>query len=259
MRNRAISLYPIVTRSLALAAVACCGATAHAELVSLSATRDATLYESADGSLANGAGQSFFAGKTNQDKIRRSLLTFDIAGAIPDDAVITAARLTLNLVQVNGGVRNVSVHRALTAWTSGASDPTDNEGSGAPVQLGDATWLVSSSDGAGGGSAWTTAGGDFSAVASDTISTNALGLYTWSSLGILSDVQLFASDGAQNFGWFIVGDESAVGTARRFDSSESAAFGGIVPRLEIEFTIVPAPASIALLLVGGAFARRRRS
>ena len=39
---------------------------AHGDFVSISASRDATLDESFDGSLANGAGQYLFAGKTNQ-------------------------------------------------------------------------------------------------------------------------------------------------------------------------------------------------
>jgi hypothetical protein len=258
MRRDAVRLLPLLAPIFAIGLSSICAATARGDLVSIAATRDATLYQSADGSIANGAGQSFFAGKTNQSMIRRALINFDVASYIPDGATITAARLTLNLAQVNGGARSVSIHRSLSSWTSGASDPTDNEGAGAPALIDDATWLYSSYDGAGGGVAWTTAGGDFGAFASDTIMTNALGLYTWSSLGILNDVRLFASDPTQNFGWFILGDESAAGTARRFDSCDSAAAGGVVPQLEIEFTSVPNPGPIALLVLAGMFASNRK-
>ncbi|MEY4822448.1 MAG: hypothetical protein RLY72_2100, partial [Planctomycetota bacterium] len=53
--------------ALAFAVVSSMGiaSLARAEFVSLAATRDATLYESFDGSLANGAGRYFFAGKNN--------------------------------------------------------------------------------------------------------------------------------------------------------------------------------------------------
>jgi hypothetical protein len=59
-------------------------------------------------------------------------------------------------------------------------------------------------------------------------------------------------------GWFILGDESATGTARRFDSADSAAFGGIVPRLEIEFTPIPTPATGAVLAFAALTRTRRR-
>ena len=54
---------------------------AQAELVTLSATRDATIYQSSDGSLANGAGRYVFAGRTNQNLSRRGLIHFDVASA----------------------------------------------------------------------------------------------------------------------------------------------------------------------------------
>jgi hypothetical protein len=229
---------------------------AQAELVTLSATRDATIYQSSDGSLANGAGRYVFAGRTNQNLSRRGLIHFDVASALPAGATITAARLTLNLSQMNAGSapRDVSLHLALAAWTAGASNPADTESAGTAPQAGDATWLHSSSDGAGGGTLWSTAGGDFSAFASASVQTQALGLYTWSSLGLLNDVRLFAEDPSRNLGWFIVGDESAAGTARRFDSADSATEGGIVPVLEIEFSVVPAPGPVALLALAAIIA-----
>jgi hypothetical protein len=232
---------------------------ASAELIALHATRDATIYQSNDGSLANGAGRYLFAGRTNQNLARRSLLHFDVASAIPTGAQITAARLTLNLSQVNAGsgARDVSLALALSPWTTGASNPADTESSGAQTLVGDCTWLHSSADGAGGGSLWGTAGGDFAAFASATISTQALGLYTWSSLGLLNDVRLFAQDPSRNHGWFLLGDESAAGTARRFDSAESALEGGVVPTLEIEYSVIPSPGSIALLAIAALISPRR--
>ena len=232
---------------------------AHAEMISLHATRDATIYQSSDGSLANGAGRFLFAGKTNQSLTRRGLLHFDVASALPTGAEITAVRLTLHLSQVNagGGPRDVSLHHALTSWTTGASNPTDTESLGAPTVTGDSTWLHSSADGTGGGTVWNMAGGDFTAYASATVTTQALGLYTWSSLGLLNDVRLFAQDPSRNHGWFLIGDETVAGTARRFDSADSSLEGGIVPTLEIDFNFVPAPGPVVLLAIAAFITPRR--
>lgn len=242
--------------AVAILVISAVAASAHGDFVSISASRDATLYQSSDGSIANGAGQYLFAGRTNQNLTRRSVISFDLGAFVPSDATITSVRLILNLTQANGGNRTMTVHRALTAWTAGASDPESTEALGAPTLAGDATWLHSSADGAGGGLLWQSAGGDF-ASASASLLTTTTGLQTWTSAGLVADVQSFLANPSANLGWFILGDESAAGTARRFDSADSAAFGGIVPRLEIEFTPIPTPAAGALLAFA-ALARTRR-
>lgn len=232
---------------------------AHADFISLSASRDAALYEIFDGSLANGAGRYLFAGKNNQNRARRGLIHFDVAGALPSGATVTSARLTLNLSQAAGSASTVSLHRALSNWTTGMSDPEDPEGSGTAATAGDATWVFSSADGLGGGTAWTTAGGDFVSSASASRLTAAVGLYTWTSAQLTADVQMFLADPSANFGWFLIGDESTFGTARRFDSSESGELGGYAPSLELEYTVVPAPAATMLLALAPLARRRRRS
>jgi len=251
-----------VTGFLASGLVLGCAEFARADLISVTATRDATIYESADGSSANGAGRYLFAGRTNQNLTRRSLLFFDLNGLVPAGAEITSVRLHLNLVQANpvGLAWSVSLHRALSAWTTGATNPPDSEGQGAPTLAGDCSWIHASADGTGGGTAWNTAGGDFTSQASASVATQALGLYTLSSAQLLADVRDFANAPSANLGWFLLGDESSAGTARRFDSADGVAEGGIAPRLEIEFTVVPTPATLALLPLAGLarLARRRR-
>src|SRR5262249_14293077 len=44
---------------------------------------------------------------------------------------------------------------------------------------------------------------------------------TWSSAGLVSDVQGWVHNPTTNFGWMIVGDETTNGTSRLFVSSES--------------------------------------
>jgi hypothetical protein len=243
------------------AGAACAAATAaSADMIVIGAAQDGTLYESAAGALANGAGQYIFAGRNNQAPsglIRRGLIQFDLSGAVPEGAEIVAVRLVLNLSQFNGGPASVSLHRALTPWTTGSSDPSGNEGSGTAPAAQDATWLHSSF-GASGGSLWQSPGGDFAADESASVLTTGLGLYTWSSEALLADVRSFAASPATNFGWFLIGPEDVPGVTRRFDSSESAAAGGIVPRLEVEWAYVPAPGVGMVLLVGIALGMRRR-
>lgn len=232
-----------------------------ADVTVLSASHDATLYESSSGSLGSGAGQYLFAGRNNQAPgglIRRALIRFDLSGAVPEGAEITAVRMVLNLSQYNGGPADVALHRSLTAWTTGGSDPSGNEGSGAPPLAGDATWLHSSYQ-TGGGSFWISPGGDFSVAASASVLTTGLGLYTWTSDALRSDVRIFAANPSMNFGWFLIGPENQMGLTRRFDSSESAGVGGVVPRLEIEWTVVPAPGALAVLGVWSLFGGRRRA
>jgi len=238
-------------------AASVCSLSAQAEMVSLSATRDATIYESTTGEVANGAGQYLFAGRTNQNLARRALVHFDIASAIPDGATITSARLILNISQANGGVRDVFLHRAAALWTTGASNPDGTESLGATPELGDTTWTYASYGPPGAGQ-WKAAGGDYIPFWSAVTATTTSGLQTWQSIGLTNDVRAFAEDASLNLGWFLLGDESVAGTSRRFDSADSAAFGGIVPRLEIEFEPVPAPGAVALLVLAGFVSRRRR-
>ena len=92
-------------RRTVVAIAACCSLApaVHGDVVSIAASRDATLYQSSDGSLANGAGQYLFAGKTNQNLARRAVIWFDIAAFVPTGATVTSVRLILNVTQCSRG------------------------------------------------------------------------------------------------------------------------------------------------------------
>src|SRR5688572_9149685 len=153
-------------------------------VVDIPAAKDATLYESANGSLANGGGDFFFAGRTQQSSgsVRRGLIEFDIASFIPAGATINSATLTLHasLVRTPGVV--VSAHRLSREWQEGTTDASGNEGQGiSPVLGNDATWLHAVSDSvfwSGPGAA-----GDFNADASAS-ATILLGnaFFSWTGL-----------------------------------------------------------------------------
>ena len=224
-----------------------------AAIVSLSALRDTTLYESATGALGNGSGQFLIAGTTNQPQLRRALLAFDLGTLLPANAIIESVTVTMHVASASVLSHNFSLSRVTAPWTEGASDAIGNEGSGTAAMTGDATWLHASWPGV----AWSTAGGDFSTTSSAARAVGDVGFYSWTSAQLTSDVQSWLAHPTANFGWILRGEEGAPGTTRRFDSSESLD-ASLAPSLVIEYSVVPTPGSMALLALSLLVARRRR-
>ena len=94
---------------------------AWADTVSIEAERDTTLIEHPTGALANGSGPSFFIGRTSQpqNSIRRALIRFDVAGALPEGAVIESATLRLHVSRATFGARELTLHRVSEDWGEG--------------------------------------------------------------------------------------------------------------------------------------------
>ncbi len=205
----------------------------------IGASRDNTLYESATGSTSNGAGPSFFAGRTNQatNSIRRGLIWFDIAGVVPNGSTILSVELKLTMSQTTSGAAGVGLHRVSAAWGEGASDGGAAGGTGAPALAGDATWRHTFFP----GSLWTTLGGDFAALASATLPVEAAGTYVWTSTpGMVADAQAWLDNPATNFGWLLRGNEAAAPSVKKFESRESSD-PAIRPALTITYE-TPTPA-----------------
>jgi len=225
---------------LVLFAAAVLGSTpAQAITVAIVSDRDNTLYESSTGALSNGAGPSFFAGRTAQatSSIRRGLVHFDVAAAIPAGAVITNASLALNLTAASGGEHAVGLHRVNTSWGEGTSNAGDSGGGGAPSTAGDATWRHRFFP----ATSWGVVGGEFVAVASASIPVGAPGTYVWGSTpALVANVQAWLDTPPGNHGWLVRGVESSPSTAKKFESRESA-FPELRPVLTVEYTI-PVPA-----------------
>ncbi|MFZ0389168.1 MAG: DNRLRE domain-containing protein [Calditrichia bacterium] len=194
------------------------GSSTAQQIVTLDAVKDNTLYEDANGGLSNGAGQHFFAGKTAGGEVRRGLVKFDVAGNIPAASTIDSVFLVLNLSRTISAAHTVSLHRLLNDWGEGTSDAPGQQGGGTAATVNDATWIYTfyNTD------FWTTAGGDFSATASASLPVNSPGVYTWASTPqMVADVQDWLNNPSANFGWALLGNESADGTAKRFDSREN--------------------------------------
>ncbi|MCA9867008.1 MAG: DNRLRE domain-containing protein [Anaerolineales bacterium] len=199
-------------------------------LITLQPIQDTTLYESELGTISNGAGQHFFAGKTDNGTIRRGLLAFDL-GAIPPGAVVVSASLTLTMSKSLPGDAAVALHTLSAAWGEGPSDALGEEGAGDAAQPGDATWLNTFYD----SDLWATPGGDFDPAPSAITVVGGPGAYTWASPALTGDVAAWLADPATNFGWALLGDETANRTAKRFDSRENEPTAR--PRLTVTFVV----------------------
>lgn len=200
--------------------------------ITLTSSRDNTLYESATGNISNGAGDYLFAGQTNQSAIRRGVLAFDLTNKLPTGATIVSATLQLHMSKTTAGSTAVSVHRVLADWGEGSSNANSNEGGGAAASTGDATWLHTRFN----TTLWQTPGGDFTPAASATAAVAGVADYQWHSPTLLADVQGWQANPATNFGWLIIGDESANSTAKRFDSRENPTAANR-PQLTIVYTV----------------------
>jgi MYXO-CTERM domain-containing protein len=227
-----------------------------AATVTIPADKDTTLYESATGALANGAGELFFAGRTNQqsEAIRRGVIEFDIQSFVPSGAVINSATLTLYASRAGLNDSTISLHRLTRAWKEGLTDAPGGEGSGAPVIGNDATWLYSSTPGI----AWSGPGaaGDFiGAASSSSLITAAGAFYSWN--GMTADVQAWLADDTANHGWILTGNETTASTAVAF-ASRNNANSGFHPLLTLDYTVVPEPGAAALAALGMLTLLRRR-
>jgi hypothetical protein len=194
---------------------------ATAQLANINPIKDNTLYEfdAAEGDVSNALGNHFFAGATGTGELRRGVLAFDIAGNVPAGSTILGVTLSLNMSRTpTGTARTVELHKLLADWGEGTSVAPGEEGEGAPATTNDATWRHRFFDTI----FWTTEGGDFSATVSASQSVGSVGVYTWSSSQMRADVQSWLDDPVSNFGWLVLGDESEIATAKRFDTRESA-------------------------------------
>jgi len=230
----------LLTATLAAAIGYICTTLASANIVNIMPSKDNTLYEydPAEGDHSNGAGFHFFAGENGMGELRRGVLAFDVAGTIPPGSTITAVTLSMNMSMTQAGAVTVELHKLLADWGEGTSHAPMGEGDGAPATPNDATWRHRFFDTV----FWTTQGGDFSATVSASQSVGGIGQYTWSSAQMVADVQSWLDNPASNFGWLVLGGETAIAMAKRFDSRESAS----PPMLTIEFSgprMAPSPRS----------------
>jgi len=218
--------------------VSTAASTAQTQTRIMQPSKDNTLYEDPGGALSNGAGQFLFIGRVGlvgASRIRRTLLAFPIAETLPSGSTIVSVTLTLEMSRSPTNAKTSRLRRVLTDWGEGASDANAREGIGISAATGDATWRNTFYNTA----EWTAQGGDFSSAISAVAVVGGLGSYTWgSTTNMVADVQAWLDTPSTNFGWILIGDESAASTAKRFNSKEFAD-PALRPTLRVEF--IPGP------------------
>ena len=188
--------------------------------ISIGPSMDNTLYEDEAGSVSSGEGFHVIVGMTNNMSARRGVIAFDIAANIPAGSTIESVTLTMNMNRTNvkAGPRVVELHTLTADWGEGASNALFQPGQGTPAAPSDATWLHRFFD----TTMWDTPGGDFSATVSGSTEVDGNGPYTWDSTPLMvSDIQQWLDEPSGNSGWLLLGDESEISTAKRFDSREA--------------------------------------
>lgn len=202
--------------------------------VVLTADRDNTIFSHST-SRSNGAGQYFFVGKTNNgSSIHRALLHFDLS-AIPANAVVSSATLTITNDKFHGAAHNISIHKVSNTWGEGSSDAGDPGGGGAPAAANDATW---SSRFFGTADNWTTQGGDFTSTATATANVGGTGNIVFASNAqLIADVQSWITTASTNNGWLIKNvSEVTNGNSGRYLTREHPTASSR-PSLSVTYTV----------------------
>lgn len=203
------------------------------DTVTLTPTKDNTLYTTANGETSNGQGGTMFSGNNAQSNTRRAVMAFDFS-TIPPGSTIQSAQLTMYMSRSRAGTVNVSLYRLLADWGEGASDGGIPGGQGDDSESSDATWRHRFYP----NTFWNTPGGDFNPTVSGSASVGGVGPYNWSATGMASDVQQWVNNPAANFGWIIRGSETNSSTVKAFDTRNN---GDLThrPRLVVNFTAPP--------------------
>ena len=225
----------------------------HGAVVELRPVADTTLIEiSPDNNLG---GQSFVnAGTTGVTTRNRGLFLFDLTEVISQHAIITSVDLFFEVVGIptagQGQFSLFGLHRVLVPWGEGDNTRTFSPGLGESADLNEATWnhrfygtdLRWSEPGGG-------AGIDFQSAPSALTFVGLEDIYVFeSSLDLVNDVQSWLDNPQSNFGWMLISNsEDTTFTARRFGSRENSAS---FPRLSIQFTPVPEPATLVFWVFG---------
>ncbi|HET6603912.1 MAG TPA: hypothetical protein VFG21_06805 [Xanthomonadaceae bacterium] len=223
--------------ALLMGAVAIAG-TAQADQVTLEPVADTSIY-SEDADVSNGAGQALYAGLTRRGDLRRALLRFDVAAAVPPGATIEAASLQVRVSRSVSGPLTATLHRLTADWGEAGSDAGLPGGQGAAAAEGDATWTWRHYLGMTGvpppEALWTLPGGDFVAIGSATALVGDVGTYAWSGPGMVADIESWLADPAADAGWIVRVAETTPGSAKQFDSREHP-LAANRPQLLIDFT-----------------------
>jgi uncharacterized protein (TIGR03382 family) len=228
--------------------------------VAVMADKDAMIFATASGSdtgNASGKGPALFAGADGGSRMKRSMVTFDLASAaIPSDATITGASMTLYLAQIAGSgggtstggsypSRKLRLFRLQDDWGEGPSgSPTSptvgGTGQGYLAQTGDSTWDYAFYT----ATPWQNPGGDVVTADVAAVSFEEPFVpgqaFAWSTSEMLSDARNWQTGQTKNYGWMLRSDletspTSFLGFWSR-DGAEANNLPALAPQLSITYT-----------------------
>jgi glucose/arabinose dehydrogenase len=184
-----------------------------------------------------GANAWFDAGTDGTGSVRRGLIRFELS-AVPPGSVITSAVVQLTVIKVPG-FGAVSSTFDLFRLTSGWSEGAQSGSSGASALAGESSWNARMESLLG----WSAAGADSDRAAAASAST-AVGAssgtaYSWTSPGIVADVQFWVDHPSLNAGWLLKSEsESTFRSVRGFAARENGSGAGT---LQVGYTPPPSP------------------
>lgn len=251
-----------------------------ADSVTLGALKDTSIFSNNPTNTAGG-NDVMYVGKNNNGATRRSLLQFDIAASgIPAGSTVDSATLTLHINGWTGNGafgadRTISLYRVTSDWGDGTTGSGGSSGGGGQGTVsavdGDVSWTYrswSSTDPVPPHLSWSTAGGDYDAVASASLvisdSPTAVQLddsFSWTGAGMTADVQAWLDGSLNNNGWLVRETEATDGLLVRFYAKQYATTV-LRPKLTIVYTPVPEPGTLTLVTLAAivvAWQRRRRA
>jgi hypothetical protein len=197
------------------------------------AVRDNSIY--AESNNSNGIGTNLFAGRNGQGNARRALIKFSQLIIQPDSVKGITIRLQVNQVSDNT-LRKFRLYKLTADWGEGTSSSAG--GAGAAATTNDATWNFRFFN----SQSWSTSGGDYVASPSDSVMIDNPGVYTFSGSGLLTDYKSWVTNPATNFGWILIGDETANNSAKRFTSREGAA--AAAPKIFVNYNTGVTPVTL---------------
>ena len=232
-----------------------------ASVVNIGASADATLLGGSD--IGNSlAVPGIFVGK-DPSNVKRGLIEFNVAAAVPAGATVTGVTLQLTVGQVAGSaggsvtnfgpVQTMSLYDETQAWgqpsnTVGASS-FGGHGHGAAAQTGDATWNTAFWS----STLWNVApGGNWTATSVDLADALVPGttsyVASWSSTALDAEVQNWLDNPAANNGLLVKDQDEVTGTTfRAFWGAQGAVNAGNpswAPNLAVTYS-VPEPVSFS--------------
>ena len=224
-----------------------------AATVSITASADTGTFKDFPNNNLGSAGTvscGTLAGNLGKTGASRMLVTFDLAGHVPDGATIHSASVAVRVTKAPsfGVASTFGLHRLLVDWGEGSKGFGTTTGTGAMATTGEATWHNRFHN----QTAWFSSGGaigsDYAASASSSVDVNTPAAYTFaSSPAMVADVQAWADDGARNHGWIMISTgEGTLRTARRIATRESTV-ASFRPMLTVDFSAPPVISDVFLV------------